>query len=95
MLRILALGLALGAGTLAKPATADFCLFCAPATHYVGKVLPGGYVITQFYGANRFLATRNGSLYYVQGSKVSYLDPRYSIGAQIDQLDDRRRFLRD
>lgn len=78
------------------PAQADFfCFFCPPATHQVGDVIEGGYKVTQTYGANRFLATRNGQLYYVQGSHVTWLNPRYSIGDQIDELDYRLHRYRE
>lgn len=74
------------AGTLSLQERANL------ATH---GTLPSDYVVIRAYGAYGFIATRNGREYFVQGTNITYLDPRYSIHEQIRQADTRRRRFRD
>lgn len=53
-------------------------------------MLPGGYQIVQKWGANRFIATRGGHLYYVKKDLVVRLNPQYSFGQQIDEIEGKR-----
>lgn len=61
----------------------------------VGQILPGGYVITQRYGARGFLARRGGDLFYVNRNAVTRLNPNYAIGPQIEDLEPRLRRYRE
>lgn len=63
------------------------------ATLEVGQTLAGGYVITQRYGPGAFLARRDGDLFFVRGDNITRLDPRYPIGAQLEDIDKRNRRL--
>lgn len=68
------------------------------ADRTAGPKVPAGYQVVSPYGARGYVVqSGDGRLFYYDkmSQSLTFLDPQYSIGRQIDEIEDANRIIRD